>query len=166
MFQAKQDEAEAAREASEAQKRAAAALAEAESAAQVAAWDMKSLREELEAAKNRYQEQSAELEESRVREASAKSCAEEGVRAELQGLRDAVTAAEDARRKAEDGLASAKDKKKRDLQVRHPLYFRDRDSGEGYGEGGGGGVETKDLGQRQYILYSYCSYRLNGAIFV
>lgn len=76
-----------------------------------------SLGDELRALTNRYRKQSAELEESRAREALAKRNAEEGVRTELDGLREAVRIAEVARDQAEDGLARAKDKRRRDLQV-------------------------------------------------
>lgn len=92
-------------------------------AAEVAAWEAKSLREELETSRDRSRELSSALEDARSRELSATRSAQEGVRGELDGLREAVRVAEEAKEQAEGGLGRMKDKKKRDLQVCLVAFF-------------------------------------------
>lgn len=98
-------------ESSKAKERASVALSEAEGTAQVATWEAKSLREELNKSRERSEELSSALEEARDRESVAKRAAEAALREELEGLRKAA-------REAEEGLGRMKDKRKRDLQVR------------------------------------------------
>lgn len=92
-------------------------MSEAETAAQVASWENKSLRADLQGLQERSVELSSALELAGEREAAAKKSAGDEARAKLEHLYEAVRAAEAAKAKAEDGLALAKDKKKRDLQV-------------------------------------------------
>ena len=108
--QAEEEYARFSRESTSAKEQAALALSEVEGAAQVAAWEVRSLREELKRARERSEELSSAAEEARESVSAS-------VRTELEGLREAVRVAEAAKEKAEDGLARMKDKRKRDLQV-------------------------------------------------
>lgn len=121
-IQAEESLAQSLSDASSAEEKSAQALAESEGAAQIAAWEAKSLREELETLRQRSQELSqelsSELEKARSRESSALKTAESSVIGELDGLRQAAKEAEKRSELAENGLARMKEKKKRDLQVR------------------------------------------------
>lgn len=115
--QVEADKAQTASQSSISRDAAAHALAEAEGASQVAAWEAKSLREELEELRGRSEALASALEEARSRESSALKAAQDRVSGELHDLQEAVDAAEAAKERAEQGVSLMKEKKKRDLQV-------------------------------------------------
>ncbi|CAM9938712.1 unnamed protein product, partial [Laminaria digitata] len=120
LSKADEDHAQTLQAATGAQERAAAALSEAQGTAQVAAWEANTLRAELETLQNHSAEQTAELssavEDARSRGSKATKAAEEGAKGELDGLREAVLAAETGKEKALEEMSRMKEKRKKDLQ--------------------------------------------------